>query len=189
MSLTDRETWALVHGIILGALFLLAFAGGLAGLYSLRPDYVTEKGIAERMRRLYFGTIVMAGLAWATVITGTWIVYPWYREKLAGDDYAGCQDLALPNGETCSPRDFLLSNVSGDTEDWHTFAFEWKEHIAWFAPMFATVAMFMTLYYKRDLAKNNTARTITTGFFVLAFATAAIAGIFGALVTKVAPVK
>ena len=29
MSLTDREFWTLVHGMLLGALFLLGFAGGL----------------------------------------------------------------------------------------------------------------------------------------------------------------
>ena len=74
MELTSRETWALVHGIILGAAFLLAFSGGLAGLYSLRPQLVTEVGIRERMGRLYVGTIAMAGLVWATVITGTYVV-------------------------------------------------------------------------------------------------------------------
>ena len=189
MELTWRETWALVHGIILGAAFLLAFSGGMAGLYSLRPRLVTEEGIRERMARLYVGMTVMAGLAWATVITGTYVVYPWYREKLAGDEFQGCEGLALPNGETCSPRDFLLSNVSGDTSEWHKFGMEWKEHIAWFSPLLATVAMFMVFYYRRELARNNTARTITMTFFVLAFATAAIAGIFGALITKAAPVK
>jgi hypothetical protein len=189
MELSSRETWGLVHGILLGALFLLAFTGGLAGLHSLRPEHVTEEGIKERMRRLYFGTTTMAVLAWATVITGTWVVYPWYREKLAGDDYSGCAGLAVPNGESCSPRDFLLSNVSGDTENWHEFGMEWKEHIAWLVPFFATVAAFMTLYYGRGLARNNAARKITMGFFILAFATAVIAGLYGALITKVAPVK
>ncbi len=190
MELTNREVWALVHGILLGAAFLLAFTGGLAGLYSLRPQLVTEEGIRERMGRLYVGTTVMAGLVWATVITGTYVVYPWYREKLADQDtFAQCQGLALPNGTTCSPRDFLLSNVSGDTSDWHTFGMEWKEHLAWFSPLFATVAMFMVFYYGRGLARNNTARRITIGFFVLAFLTAAIVGIFGALITKAAPVK
>jgi hypothetical protein len=189
VELTSRETWALVHGILLGAAFLLAFSGGLAGLYSLRPQLVTEAGIRERMGRLYVGTTVMAGLMWATVITGTFVVYPWYREKLAGETFAGCKEAALPNGTSCSPRDFLLSNVSGDTSEWHTFGMEWKEHLAWFAPLFATAAMFMVFYYGRRLARNNTARWITIGFFVLAFATAAIVGILGALITKAAPVK
>ena len=74
MHLTYRETWALIHGMILGAAFLLAFGGGLAGLYSLRPGLITEQGIVERTRRLVLGTWVMALAAWATVVTGTWIV-------------------------------------------------------------------------------------------------------------------
>ncbi len=39
MSLNVREFWAAAHGMILGAVFLLAFAGGLAGLYSLRQKW------------------------------------------------------------------------------------------------------------------------------------------------------
>lgn len=54
------------------------------------------------------------------MITGTWVVYPWYREQLAGEELTGCEGLQAPSSE-CSPRDFLLSNVSGDTDAWHTF--------------------------------------------------------------------
>jgi hypothetical protein len=39
MTVTARELWTLVHGMGLGAIFLLSFAGGLAGLYSLRPEW------------------------------------------------------------------------------------------------------------------------------------------------------
>jgi hypothetical protein len=97
--------------------------------------------------------------------------------------------LALPDPASCSPKDFLVSNVSGDTSEWHTFGMEWKEHIAWFSPLFSTVAMFLVLYYGRGLARNNTARWITIAFFTAAFATAAVAGIWGALITKAAPVS
>ena len=60
MSLTDRETLAALHGMVFGALFLLAFAGGFAGLYSLRPALLTPQGIVERTRRLMLGTWAMA---------------------------------------------------------------------------------------------------------------------------------
>ncbi len=55
MELTSRETWTGIHGLVLGTLFLLAFAGGLAGLWSLRPGFMTIAGIKERMGRLYVG--------------------------------------------------------------------------------------------------------------------------------------
>lgn len=189
MELSNREFWGLIHGLVLGSFFLLAFAGGLAGLYSLRKRWLTHEGIVERVRRLTVGFWVMALAAWATVITGTWIVYPWYREKLAGDDLAGCAGLQLPQPGKCSPRDFLLSNVSGDTETWHEFGMEWKEHVAWIAPMLATSAAVVVAVYRTRLAEASRARRIAITMFVLAFVTAAVAGLLGALITKVAPVK
>lgn len=169
MDLTNREFWALIHGIVLGGAFLLAFSGGLAGFYSLRPEYVTTTGAHERMRRLIAGTVAMAGLAWLTVIVGTWVVYPWYRED-------------IPE----SPRSLLLADPG--TADWHEFAMEWKEHVAWLAPMLATAAAFIVLYYRDDLIRNQLAKRIAMGMFIAAFAIAVIAGLLGALITKKAPI-
>jgi LacY proton/sugar symporter len=187
MEFTSRETWTLIHGLVLGTFFLVAFGGGLAGLWSLRTEYVTEAGIVERLRRLKLGTAAMAVAAWATVITGTWVVYPWYREALAGEELTGCEGASVPTDE-CSPRDFLLSNASGQTEDWHKFGMEWKEHIAWISPMLATLAAFLVFYYGPLLARNRTARLLVLVVFVGAFVTAAVAGLFGALITKTAPI-
>jgi hypothetical protein len=159
----------------------------LAEFWSLRVESLTPAGIGERLRRLKIGTTAMAIAAWATVITGTWIVYPWYRESLAGEDLAGCEGLEVP-GDDCSPRDFLLSNQSGQTEDWHKFGMEWKEHIAWISPMLATLAVFLVFYYGPALARNRTARLLVLVVFTGAFAAAAIAGLFGALITKTAPI-
>ncbi|HEU5301065.1 MAG TPA: hypothetical protein VFW06_02385 [Acidimicrobiia bacterium] len=170
MDLTNREWWGLVHGMGFGALFLLAFAGGLAGLYSLRPDLVTVEGVKERMRRLKIGTVAIAVAAWGTVITGTWIVYPWYREDIAQ-----------------SAKSRLLANPG--TEDWHIFGMEWKEHIAWISPMLLTAAAFIVVYYGTNLIRHDRVRKTVMALLVLGFATAAIAGLFGALITKVEPVK
>jgi hypothetical protein len=170
MSLTNRETWTLIHGMILGAGFLLAFAGGLAGLWSLRTEYVTATGLTERVRRLKIGTSAMALLAWATVLTGTWIVYPWYRES-------------TPD----SAKSRLLANP--DTADWHEFGMEWKEHIAWMSPLLATAAAFIVVYYGKRLAADRTLRNLAILLFISAFAVAAVAGLFGALITKAAAVQ
>jgi hypothetical protein len=170
VDLTTREFWALIHGIVLGGAFLLAFSGGLAGFYSLRPALVTEAGVVERMRRLRLGTGAMAALTWLTVIVGTWIVYPWYREDVPS-----------------APKSRLLANP--DTNDWHEFAMEWKEHIAWMAPMLATAATFLVFYYRAELIRNQLARRIAMALFIAAFAVAVIAGVLGALITKKAPVS
>jgi hypothetical protein len=66
---------------------------------------------------------------------------------------------------------------------------EWKEHVAWLAPMIATSAAFLVTYYGRRLARESRVRRVAIVLFMLAFATAAVAGILGALITKVAPVK
>ncbi len=169
MHLTNREWWGLIHGMIFGAVFLLAFAGGLAGLYSLRPALVTTAGASERMRRLKIGVVAMALASWATVITGTWIVYPWYREK-----------------SPTSPKSLLLANPG--TKDWHEFGMEWKEHIAWLSPILATVVAFIVLYYGTNLIRHDRVRKTTITLFILAFGCAAVAGTMGALITKSAPV-
>jgi hypothetical membrane protein len=170
MHFTGREWWTLIHGMGFGAVFLLAFAGGLAGLYSLRPELVTRAGVAERMRRLRVGTVAMALAAWGTVITGTWVVYPWYRDPAAD-----------------SPRSQLLAD-SG-TEDWHEFGMEWKEHIAWLSPILATVVAFIVLYYGTNLIRHDRVRRTAITLFILSFVFACVAGAFGAFITKVAPVS
>jgi hypothetical protein len=183
MELTSRETWAVIHGLVLGALFLLAFGGALAGLWSFRPGLITTKGIQERVMRLKVGFGAMAVVAWGTVITGTWIVYPWYRAKLDK-----CAGLELPSS-ACSPRNFLLANVNGETAKWHEFGMEWKEHIAWAAPLLATSAFLLVLYYGPRIIARPWLRTAIIVMLVGAFGAAAIAGVFGAFINKVAPIS
>ncbi len=176
MSLTGRELWTVLHGMVFGALFLLAFAGGLAGLYSLRPELVTVLGIRERLHRLVAGTWLMAIVAWITVLSGTYIVYPWYRAKPpAGADLAGY------------PRALILSNPL--TQGWHNFGMEWKEHVAWFAPILATAVAFVVAHYGTQLAEESRLRRTLLGVFVVAFAAAGLAGLFGAFINKVAPIR
>jgi hypothetical protein len=143
MSLTNRELWTLIHGTGLGALFLLAFAGDLAGFYSLRPESLTAAGLRERIVRLDVGTAVMAVAAWLTVISGTWIVYPWYRAR---------PPEGMANLEAY-PRSYLLADER--LAEWHHFGMEWKEHIAWIAPYLATVVAFGAICYGRRLARSS----------------------------------
>jgi hypothetical protein len=65
---------------------------------------------------------------------------------------------------------------------------EWKEHIAWISPMLATLAAFLVFYYGPALARNRAARLLVLVVFTGGFAAAAIAGLFGALITKTAPI-
>jgi hypothetical protein len=168
MNLTDREFWTLIHGMVLGAFFLLGFAGGLEGLYSLRPRLLSAEGVRDRTLRLKAGVITMAVAAWGTVLTGTWVVYPWYRDD-------------VPD----SPRSLLLADPK--LEEWHHFGMEWKEHVAWISPILATVVAFIVVYYGTTLIRHDRVRKTALTLFVLAFLFAAVAGLFGALITKAAP--
>ena len=170
MGLTTRETWGFVHGPVLFALFLLAFVWGLVELHRLRPMTGPPPKPRTPARRIGVGVTSMAAIAWVIVITGTWVVYPWYRERVP-----------------TSPRSVLLSDPS--TEFWHTFGMEWKEHVAWLSPMSATVVGFIVLYYGAALARNNRLRRTAMTLFILAFALAAVSGVFGALISRAAPVQ
>ncbi|MBI4230699.1 MAG: hypothetical protein HY608_07670, partial [Planctomycetes bacterium] len=149
--------------------YLLAFGGGLAGLWSLRDRYVTGPGLRERMRRLHLGLWTMAAICWMTVISGTYIVYPWYRAK-------------APE----SPRSRLLADPSKAA--WHTFGMEWKEHVAWLAPILSTAVAALVWRYREDLAHRADLRRAALVLFVLAFAAAVVPGVFGAFINKVAPI-
>lgn len=178
--MSNREFLTLFHGMILGFLFLLAFAGGLASLYSLRPGLVTPSGLSglkQRLFRLKAGTWLMAIVAWLMVITGTYIIYPWYRAPAP----EGATDLSL------YPRSFL--RASETLSGLHTFGMEWKEHIAWFAPILATGVAYLVMRYGPEMAKNSQLRRIVIALFVISFVMAGIAGVFGGLINEAAPVR
>jgi hypothetical protein len=181
MELTEREIFTVLHGLVLGTLFLLAFGGGFAGLWSLRGNLVTEEGVEERTPRLLVGTTLMAIVAWLTVITGTFIAYPWYRAVPPQGT-----DLKDPAALVDFPRYLLLAQEK--TAGWHEFGMEWKEHVAWLAPFLATAVAFAVAYYGVQLIRRGDIRRAVMVFFVLAFVAAGIAGLFGAFITKAAPV-
>jgi len=146
-------------------------------LYRLRtPDSSAAFSIHEtKLLRVYL--VVMVILAWASVLSGAYVVYPWYRaHPPAGvTDYTGY------------PQRLLLSRPA--TSGWHRLGMEWKEHVAWFAPIVMTMVAYVFLKYGSDLAKDRQVRNIVFAFGVAAFMAAAIAGLFGALINKHAPIE
>ena len=47
-TITARELWAVIHGMLLGSLFLLAYAGGLAELIPRVLEWATEAGDCQK---------------------------------------------------------------------------------------------------------------------------------------------
>ena len=176
MHLTDREIWALIHGIGLGAVYLLAFAGGWTWLRSYAPELATAKGLEVRHARMVPRVWLLAAVCWLTCLTGLFVVYPWYRSIPP----VGANLQAYPQASLAR---------SPETAGWHTFGMEWKEHVAWLAPILSTMVAAVATMYGPGLARNHQLRRALMLFHVLAFVAAAVAGLFGALITKAAGVR
>lgn len=179
MTLTSREFWTVLHGMILGAVFLLAFSGSAVSLWNLRSEWTTSAGRVGGTRTLLIGSWTMAILAWMTVSLGTFVVYPWYRA-------------APPKGATALmlasyPKAVLVSKPQ--TKGWHEFGMEWKEHVGWLAPILATAVAVVATRYRRTLANERIIRQAMLTLLSIAFFAAAVAGVFGAFINKMAPIR
>src|SRR5436190_2185536 len=156
MELSPREIWTVLHGMVFGAIFLLAFGGGVADLYSLRAQLITPPGVNERVGRLRVGIWTMAAIAWITVISGTWVVYIWYRAKpTPGVDLAHF------------PKFLLVANKC--TAKWHEFGMEWKEHVAWLVPSALTSAAYIVQMYGRRLTEMPLLRRAVIAILLVSF--------------------
>lgn len=177
MEISTHDLWTVLHGMGFGALFMLAFSGALAELYRLSAPGVPAQASEREKTLLNVYLLAMVVLAWFTVFSGAYIVYPWYRAVPP----AGVTDLAD------YPRRLLLS--SGKTSEWHNIGMEWKEHIAWLAPIAMTMVAYVTWKYGRAITRPRHMRTAVLGFAAAAFVATGVAGAFGAFLNKYAPVR
>ena len=177
MEISVRDLLTVLHGMGFGALFMLAFSGALAELYRMSVAAAPVQPSSREQTLLGFYLIAMVVLAWLTVFSGAYIVYPWYRAVPP----PGLTDLSE------YPRRLLLS--SGKTSEWHNVGMEWKEHVAWLAPIAMTMVAYVTLKYRRAIARPRHMRTAVLCFAVAAFVATEIAGAFGAFLDKYAPVR
>jgi uncharacterized membrane protein len=177
MEITARGLWTLIHGMGFGALYLLTFSGALAELYFFTAALHPSETAPNRERFLKVYLIAMVVLAWFAVLTGAYVIYPWYRA-------------IPPRGSTnlsMFPQQLLMS--SSTTIGWHSFGMEWKEYVAWFAPISITMVAFVFIRYGRDLRNHRQLRAAALCFTLVSFLATGVAGLFGALINKQAPVQ
>jgi hypothetical protein len=177
MEITTRGLWTLIHGMGFGALYLLACSGAIVELYRHYSPSINLSLAPRDEAFLRRYLVAMAILAWMTVLTGAYVIYPWYRAVPP----AGSSDLAL-----FSQR-LLLSNPS--TSGWHRIGMEWKEHIAWVVPISITMAASVVARYGRNLRQIPLLRNAVLGFLLVSLLAASIAGFFGAMLNKTAPLR
>jgi hypothetical protein len=177
MEITLRSFMTLVHGMLFGGFFLLAIFGVVVVLCrdenQIGAEELTPRG--RVLDRLYVWT--MAALGWAAVLTGSYVVYPWYR--------------AIPPkglaSLTAYPKALLLASPA--TAGWHSMGMEWKEHVAWMTPIVATMLAYVWTKHRETLREHKPLRSAVLGFALIAFLGVGMAGIFGAMINKAAPVE
>jgi hypothetical protein len=176
VDVTTHSLWTMAHGMGFGALYLLACSGALVELYRITfPSQAEPTAAQERFLRLYL--CAMVTLAWAATLTGTYVVYPWYR-------------VVPPSGTTALsmyPQRLLLASPL--TSGWHSLGMEWKEHVAWFTPISITMVAALFLRYGRNLRQFPLLRRTAIIFTLASFIGAGVAGFFGAMINKYAPIQ
>lgn len=177
MEISWHDFLTVMHGMGFGALFMLAFTGAISELYRM-PAVDTGRSPSDGNQMLLRAYLLaMVVLAWLAVFTGAYIVYPWYRAIPP----AGISDLSG------FPQRLLMSDPS--TSGWHSFGMEWKEHVAWIAPISITMVAYIYARYSRSLSRIRNLRRAVLIFMILAFFATGVAGAFGAFLNKYAPVR
>jgi hypothetical protein len=72
------------------------------------------------------------------------------------------------------PQRLLMSNPS--TIAWHSIGMEWKEHVAWLAPISITMASAVFIQYSRGIKNHPSLRNTVLCFVLVSFLAAGIAG-------------
>lgn len=175
MELTFRDAVTAMHGMGAGAVLLLGFSGAFFIIYACAD----ENAAWSPRRRSIAGAYLtaMALLAWTAVLLGAYVVYPWYRAAPPPGlhDFSGY------------PKHLLTA--SAGTSGWHDIGMEWKEHFAWFAPIALTTVAYVFIRYGLRLGRVRGLRNALLGLVALAFVASGVAGFFGAMLNKFAPVR
>src|SRR5271168_1540465 len=177
MEITLRSLWTLIHGLGFGALYLLACSGAFVELYRFTALSTLPESSPGDGRFLKIYLITMVVLAWIAVLTGAYVIYPWYRAAPPPE----VADLSM------FPQRLLMS--SANTIGWHSLGMEWKEHVAWFAPISITMVAVIFIKYGCDLKNHRQLRAAVLCFAVASFVAAGVASFFGAMINKYAPVE
>jgi hypothetical protein len=177
LEISARAFITATHGLLFGGFFLLAIFGLVVELvranFEIKPAELCSRG--RLLASFYLWA--SAAMGWIAVFLGAYIVYPWYRAVPP----AGTANL------TAFPQRLLLA--SSTTSGWHSPGMEWKEHVAWLAPMAVTMVAYILSRQRAPLKKYPQVRNAVLVFAVTALTCAGIAALFGAMINKHAPVE
>jgi hypothetical protein len=174
---SDRSIWTMVHGIVLGGAALMGLTAALFFLCAVRAPTRSPGERPRESRALAWLMVSTAVMLWLTVLVGTYVIFPPYREAPP----AGMLDLSR------FPRSWLLAKP--DTAWLHAFAMESKEHLSWIAAMVGTAAAFVSIRYRSTLLGDVRLRRMAATLLAVCFALVAFVALLGVFVNKVAPLQ
>ena len=178
MEITTRSLWTMIHGMGFGALYLMACSGALVELYRryCSPHEACHRNRDERFLRALPDCDGRAGVAHRA------------HRRL---HHLSLVSRGAAAGNHESRRSFRSACClsSPATSGWHSIGMEWKEHVAWLVPISITMAAAVFARYGRNLKMQPELRSAVLGFVWISLLAAGIAGFFGAMLNKNAPVE
>lgn len=164
----------MVHGMVFGGGALMGLTALLFVLLFMASPSGSDVSARHSGAVAALGVLVAVAL-WATVIGGTYLVFPPYR-AVPPD---GVTDLAQ------YPRYFLLD---GPGTAWlHAYAMETKEHVPWIAAFLGTAVAFIGTRNRTTLLSEPSVRRTLTTLTAICLALTAYVAVLGVFVNKVAP--
>jgi len=173
MEITSRSLWTSFTAWA-SARFTVGLFGALVELYrAIARTTCAASERDERFLRVYL--VCMAALAWLAVLTALTSSIPGIARYATGHGNSRCISAAA-------------ADVSPTTSGWHSIGMEWKEHVAWIAPISITMAAAVALQYGRDL-KNHPQLRAASSRSCGPRSSRGRGGFFGAMINKNAPVE
>ena len=169
VDFTWRGWWTTLHGVVLGAGFLLLLIVTFTGLLQLRSAALTPEGVEVRLRRLRREMLVTAAVGWAAIALGTFVIDGWFNKHNAAGP-------------------FTILDSSGWWA-WQERVMEWKERISWVSVLLTTLGVYLFFSYGRQIVHDRRARRLTLAPFTLALVAGSIAGVLGVLLAKLVPLR
>lgn len=158
------------HGVLFGGGYIVLLVVALGAVTWLRPAELLPAGRESTRRQIGMTLAAAAAVAWITVITGTWGIYPWFRADAAE-----------------SATSVLRARAS--LAPWGSWVVLSKAWIAWTSAGLTTLAAAAGFRWRRRLTSEPRLRRCLQGLLTAALVAAAYAGAVGTLLAKLAPVR
>jgi len=161
--LTHKQVIALLH---------LAFALVLAhvslnGFWCLYRSKILAGFSIGYLKSMH---IILALLSWLTVLSGTWVLLPWYRQLPANTR----QNLLF------YPQAYLTSQ--SHLADWHHFAMDWKQNIGWLTPFLSTFLAYALITGGGEVYQDPALRRVLSLVYVTLIISTLVPTVLGILI-------